>query len=166
MLVENHWIREKIGIVKSKETQPGVFIGSCLVESDDYICPIVINTTIETIEISTPSVTLDAVQLGDAAEMLVLHKSDDRTVQSRQECVHKLLRIEHLLHEEKKTLTQICSDFCDIFHVEDGLLTYITTTAHEMNTRNDSAPVNVRPYRLPEKHKAKINRQIEKMMTE
>jgi len=34
---------------------------------------------------------------------------------------------------------------------------------HEINTRTDSAPVNVCPYRLSEKHKKEI-RQIEKML--
>jgi len=36
--------------------------------------------------------------------------------------------------------------------------------AHEITTRVDSAPVNVRPYRLPEKHKEEVNRQITKML--
>ncbi|KAL6268305.1 hypothetical protein P5V15_001426 [Pogonomyrmex californicus] len=100
--------QNQIGIVKPEETEPRVFIDSCLVEPDNYICPIsIINTTTETIEITTPSVTLDAVQLGDAAEMLTLHESDGRTVQSRQECLHKLLRTEYLNHEEKKVLDML-----------------------------------------------------------
>jgi len=36
--------------------------------------------------------------------------------------------------------------------------------AHEITTKVDSAPVNVRPYRLPEKHKEEVNRQITKML--
>jgi len=36
--------------------------------------------------------------------------------------------------------------------------------AHEINTRADAAPVNVRPYRLPEKHKQEVNRQIKEML--
>jgi len=38
--------RNRIGIVSSKETKPGIFIGNCLVEPEDYTCPIsIINTT-------------------------------------------------------------------------------------------------------------------------
>jgi len=36
--------------------------------------------------------------------------------------------------------------------------------AHEIKTRADAAPVNVRPYRLPEKHKQEVNRQIKEML--
>jgi len=35
---------------------------------------------------------------------------------------------------------------------------------HEINTRADAAPVNVRPYRLPERHKLEVNRQITEML--
>jgi len=57
-----------------------------------------------------------------------------------------------------------CEEFCDIFYLEDDVLTCTSTVSHEINT--DSAPVNVRPYRLPEKHKKQVSRQIEKMLNE
>jgi len=46
------------------------------------------------------------------------------------------------------------------------VLTCTSIVSHEINTRTDSAPVNVRPYRLPEKHKKEVSRQIEKMLSE
>jgi len=36
--------------------------------------------------------------------------------------------------------------------------------AHEINTRVDTAPVNMRPYRLPERHKTEVNRQTQEML--
>jgi len=44
--------------------------------------------------------------------------------------------------------------------LKDDVLT--STVSHEINTRTDSAPVKVRPYRLLEKHKKEVSRQIEK----
>jgi len=44
------------------------------------------------------------------------------------------------------------------------MLTFTIVVAHEITTKVDSAPVNVRPYRLPEKHKKEMNRQITKML--
>jgi len=41
---------------------------------------------------------------------------------------------------------------------------YLHPVAHEINTRTDAAPVNVRPYRLPKKHKLEVNRQIKEML--
>jgi len=64
----------------------------------------------------------------------------------------------YLNKEEKKVVEEICENFCDIFHLEKDTLTCTTAIAHEITTRVNSAPVNVRPYRLPEKHKKKVNR--------
>ena len=59
--------------------------------------------------------------------------------------------------EEKKIIEQICENFNNIFHLKGDILTHTTAVAHEINTRTDNAPVNVRPYRLPEKHKEEVN---------
>jgi len=85
---------------------------------------------------------------------------------TRKEQLKKLIRTEHLNEQEKKALERICEEFCDIFYLENDTLTCTTAVSHEINTRTDSAPVNVRPYRLPEKHKKEVNRQIEKMLSE
>jgi len=53
-----------LGIVKSEETKPEILIGNCLVESEEYACPVrVINTTEKPIEITTPLVTLSDIQV-------------------------------------------------------------------------------------------------------
>jgi len=44
------------------------------------------------------------------------------------------------------------------------MLTFTTAVAHEITTKVDSAPVNVRSYKLPEKHKEEVNYQITKML--
>jgi len=87
-------------------------------------------------------------------------------MQARKERLKKSLRTEHLNEEKKETLEQICEEFCDIFYLEDNVLTCTSTVSHEINTRTDSAPVNVCPYRLPEKHKKEVSRQIKKMLNE
>jgi len=93
-------------------------------------------------------------------------REDKKTSQARKEQLKNLIRTEHLNEEEKKALERICEEFCDIFYLEDDVLTCTSTVSHEINTRTDSAPVNVRPYRLPEKNKKEVSRQIEKMLSE
>ncbi|XP_012529181.1 uncharacterized protein K02A2.6-like [Monomorium pharaonis] len=75
-------------------------------------------------------------------------------------------RIDHLNSEEKEQLQEICKEFCDIFRPPRRGCFIVCTNAveHEISTRTDSASVNVRPYRLPEKHKIKVNRQIQEML--
>jgi len=158
--------KNSLGIIKSEETKPGIFIGNCLVEPEEYACPVsVINTTEEPVEITTPLVTLSEMQVSDRMSVLTLQKSDNAdSVQARRERLIKQLRLDHLNSEEKGTIKGICEDFCDIFHLEDDKLTYTTAVAHEIATKVDSAPVNVRPYRLPEKHKKEVNSQITRML--
>jgi len=143
--------RNRIGIVSSQEAKPGVFIGSCLVEPEEYTCPIsIINTTEESVEITTPLVTVDELHVNDRASILALHQAKNENyeaMQERKEKVRKQLRLEHLNREEKKAIEEICENFCDIFHLEQDTLTYTPAIAHEITTRVDSAPVNVRPYR-------------------
>jgi len=74
----------------------------------------------------------------------------------------KSLRTEHLNEEEKET------DFRRILRyiLSGRRRANLHLDPIEINTRTDSAPVNVRPYHLPERHKKEISRQIEKMLNE
>jgi len=86
--------------------------------------------------------------------VLTLQTSNNaESIQTRRERLNKQHRIEHMNNKEKKAIEEICKDFCDMFHLEDDTLTFTTAVAHEIITKIDSAPVNIIPHRLPEKHK-------------
>jgi len=72
--------------------------------------------------------------------------------------------LNHLNDEERKTILKICEDYNDVFHLDGEILTSTSAAQHEIMTRSDTAPVNTRPYRLPEKHKAEVNRQVQEML--
>jgi len=74
------------------------------------------------------------------------------------------LRTQHLNAEEKQAIMRVCTDYSDIFHLEEEPLTCTATVEHEITTRADTAPVNIKPYRLPEKHKTEVNRQVQHML--
>ncbi|XP_036142872.1 uncharacterized protein LOC118645594 [Monomorium pharaonis] len=71
---------------------------------------------------------------------------------------------QHLNPEERKALNRICNEYQDIFHLNGEPLTCTSTVKHEISTRADAAPVNVRPYRLPAKHKEEVSTQIKEML--
>jgi len=105
--------------------------------------------------------------VNDRANILTLQQAKSEnyaSTQERKEKLRKQLRLEHLNKEEKQAIEEICESFCDIFHLEQDTLTHTLAIAHEIATKVDSAPVNVRPYRLPEKHKEEVSRQITKML--
>ncbi|KYN27439.1 hypothetical protein ALC57_03148 [Trachymyrmex cornetzi] len=149
--------RNRIGIVKSEEMSPGMFIGSCLVAPEEYVCPIsMLNTTGETVEIITPLVTIEKLLVTDRENVLTLRTACNKNaspILTRRESIRGQIRTEHLNQEEKKTIEQLCKDFCDIFHLDGDVLTHTAAVEHEINPRIDSAPVNVRQYRLPVKRK-------------
>ncbi|KMQ90282.1 enzymatic polyprotein endonuclease reverse [Lasius niger] len=61
-------------------------------------------------------------------------------------------------------MQRICEEYSDIFHLSGEPLSCTATIEHEISTRADTSPVNVRPYRLPEKHKTEINLQVHEML--
>ncbi|KAL6264177.1 hypothetical protein P5V15_004258 [Pogonomyrmex californicus] len=137
--------RNSIGIVNAVETKPGVFIGNCLVIPEENVCPIsVINTTGESVEMTTPLVTVDEIKTKDAAHMYTMevssNETSDESIQVRKEKLHRQMRTEHLNKEEKKTLHQIFEDFRDIFHLENDRLSYTNAVVHEINTRAGECP--------------------------
>jgi len=78
--------RNRIGVVSSEETKPGVFIGSCLVEPEEYSCPIsIINTTEESVEIATLFVTIDEIRVNNRTSILALQEAKSEHYQYENE---------------------------------------------------------------------------------
>ena len=102
--------KNHVGIVKSEETRSGIFIGNCLVASNEYTCPIsMLNTTGENVEIITPLVTIEELRVSDRENIHILQKTDNESDTSlpRHERVRKQIRTELLNKEEKKTIEQM-----------------------------------------------------------
>jgi len=54
---------------------------------------------------------------------------------SCEEKIKNLLRINHLNPEERKALINICTEFSDVFHLEEDPLTHTTKIEHEIITK-------------------------------
>jgi len=66
--------------------------------------------------------------------------------------------------EERDSMKRIFKDFHDVFKLEGDELTYTNILTHEIPTDPCQPPVNVKQYRIPEAHKAEINRQVKEML--
>ncbi|XP_077282383.1 uncharacterized protein LOC143908567 [Temnothorax americanus] len=154
-----------LGIIQAEETMPGVFIGNCLVMPENFLCPAsILNMTEKTVEMLMPQVTLKELEQEEAKEIEINQVNKAEETMTRSEKVEKLIRTQHLNEEEKKTIMEICRDYSDVLHVEGEPLTCTDIVAHKITTKAGSVPVNVRPYRLPEKHKEEVNRQVKEML--
>ena len=72
--------KNHVGIIKSEETRSGIFIGNCLVASNEYTCPInMLNTTGENVEIITPFVTIEELRVSDQENIHILQKTDNKS---------------------------------------------------------------------------------------
>jgi len=104
IIVQTITDKNSLGIIKSEETKPEIFIGTCLMKPEEYACPMsIINTTEEPVEITTPLVTLSEIQVSDRMSVFTLKTSDNaESIQTRRERLNNQLRLEHLNNEEKK----------------------------------------------------------------
>jgi len=100
----------------------------------------------------------------DTAEKHMMQVTQRKRTSASAYRAKKLLRTKHLNEEEKRALEQSAKNFAIHFTWKITLICTLTVS-HEINTRTDSALVNVCPYHLSEKHKKEV-RQIEKMLDE
>lgn len=157
-----------VGIVYATEIKPGIFIGNCLVEPKNNKCLIsIMNTTEKQIEIEAPVIEIEKIEVGKEAAILTARTAVSNKIPlSRTQQLREALRLDHLNDEERKMVLQICEEYSDAFHLKGEPLAATATVKHEIVTRADSAPANTRPYRLPERHKAEVNRQIQDMLAD
>lgn len=70
---------------------------------------------------------------------------------------------QHLTSEEGNELVTLCNKYKDIFRKQGQYLSCTNTVQHEIPTNADQAPINQRPYRLPEAQKATVQQHIQEM---
>ncbi|KAL4112118.1 hypothetical protein QTP88_015966 [Uroleucon formosanum] len=82
---------------------------------------------------------------------------------NRLEALREKLNLSHLNQEERESLIPICEEYSNIFQLDGDKLTCTDQIYHEIKTSEAAQPINVRPYRLPFKHRQEIDRQIQKL---
>lgn len=82
---------------------------------------------------------------------------------SRAKAVLSKLRTDHLNEEEKRNLQSLCSQFADVFYLENEPLTFTNKIKHSIKT-SDEIPVYTKSYRYPFIHRQEVQEQINKML--
>ncbi|KAL4082984.1 hypothetical protein QTP88_028314 [Uroleucon formosanum] len=94
------------------------------------------------------------------------HIGEQQEEDSRIARLTRVIQTEHLNSEERASLLRICKKYQDIFHFEGEPLSFTTAIQHDIKTPEGTAPVNIRPYRLPYAHRQVIVEQMEKLEQE
>lgn len=154
----------QVGIVEAKKTQPGIFIGCCLMQPENYLCPVSIsNTTENEVEIETPRVEIEELLGEKKVKSAVMSINVEKTELSCSERMKEALRMQHLNKKERDVLMEICEAYNDIFYLAGEPLSKTGAIKHIVKVKTDTA-IKVRPYRLPEKHKKEVGWQTKEIL--
>jgi hypothetical protein len=74
--------------------------------------------------------------------------------------------LQHLNVEERNTLESTCLDYQEIFYLPGDTLSCTNATRHSITLVPGTAPINTRPYRLPEAQKIEREKQVTKLANE
>lgn len=139
-------------------------IPNCLtIAKDGYALATILNNTCQpiTLDISEPF----KVENFDYKifENIELNNFDNNCPQPKFD--PSQIRTDHLNHEEKNAILNLCKEYSDIFYRENTPLTFTSKIKHSIRTF-DERPVYTKSYRYPFIHKKEVEAQINKMLNQ
>lgn len=77
--------RNEIGVIQTQETAPGVYIGRCIVEPKNFLCPIsVANTIDDPVEIQIPYVMIEDIENVQTHGIYTVATDKDKSLPRRE----------------------------------------------------------------------------------
>lgn len=151
----------KESICHSKTLRDNLYLANCLVKPVNNECIIsIINSSTEPIEIDNIIPDLEPLENYN----ILSFKFNEDPIQNRLQKLESQLKLNHLNSEEHKSILDICREHNDLFFLEGDYLSCTNSVKHEISTLTDHAPINIRPYRLPESQKQEISKQVNAML--
>ncbi|XP_063988164.1 uncharacterized protein LOC135168161 [Diachasmimorpha longicaudata] len=151
------------GIVRKNQLAKGVFMGECLtkaVKGQVLVC--VVNTNDNDVFINPPTVKLESLPSGEI--IMMLRDAERGEVKDRIKLLRENLRIEHLNQEEKYSLLEILEEYNSIVQLPGDPPGATDHLKHEIPLKPGTAPINVRPHRLPESQMEEVDHQVKEML--
>jgi RNase H-like domain found in reverse transcriptase/Reverse transcriptase (RNA-dependent DNA polymerase)/Integrase zinc binding domain/Retroviral aspartyl protease len=142
-------------LVSNCEIHPGVHIGRSIV-SKDYPIVRILNTTTENVKLK--NIKLKTTSLSNFEIYKINEGQSDRIQQLALQ-----LQTDNVPGYIKNDVTKLCNEFADIFALNKDFLTTNNFYKQKL-TLTDHNPVYIKNYRIPQAHKAEINRQVTEML--
>lgn len=140
-----------LGLIEEFEVESGVFVPNTIVEARQGKAQIVV--------INTSNHEVDITNLKGILQKVEINKSQIMT-----DNVSTHLKIDHLSHNEKSVISNICQEYRDIFYLPGDKLTCTKSAEHEIPLLKDTPPVHVKPYRIPHAQKEEVTKQVDKLL--
>lgn len=123
----------------------------------------VVNTSIEKQILKKPELPLEALP---HEELILFAKNNEKEkIKNRIKLLSENLRVKHMNQEQKESITDICYQFQDIFHLPGDMLTKTTAATCAIKTTDD-IPIHTKPYRHPQIQKEEVKKQTEKLYSQ
>jgi hypothetical protein len=150
------------GLIEKRQLQEGIILASSLsTVKEGYVVTSILNTNENEVRIPEPRITLEQI----ATEQVDMSK-ENKKIRDREKEVLDKLRVQHLNTEERDMLEHTCLEYQDLFYLPGDTLSCTNATRHSITLVPGTAPINTRPYRLPESQKGEIEKQVTKLANE
>jgi hypothetical protein len=159
------------GLTDKTEITRGVYLASSLIriEGDQTITSI-LNTNETDVGVEIPAIKSGEYKTGEEESSQKYIGSiapiKREIIQNRAHEVLVKLRLENLNPEERQVMEDTCRDYHDIFYLPGDTLICTTTVKHSISVIPGTSPINTRLYRLAESQKAKVDKQVDKLLKE
>ena len=146
---------------------PGIFIGECLVTSDNGKASLfAINSTSENISLILPPVELESYD-STVKPIRVIRTTNEPEAQAnlqlRTDKILEMLDLKDLDPLEKDSIGKLISEFPCQFHLPNDKLSQTSKITHKIPT-TDNVPINVKQYRHPPHLREIIQKQVQELM--
>jgi len=139
--------------IPNQELQPGIFIANTIVSAKRPFVRIVNTNPVDTV-VNNSQVEFENLSDYDIIE---LPKSSSK----QSEIVKRLSK--NFPEDQKDQLTQLCTEFSDIFGIESEAISTNNFYKQKLNL-SDPTPVFIKNYKTPHAHKNEIENQVEKLI--
>lgn len=147
----------------SNELSDGVFLANSLIKIEKSIATAcIINTTEIDFVLDSKIFKIESL---DFYNVFNIQGWNDNT-NSRLSELESLISTNNLNSEEKSSIIQICRDYNDIFLLNGDKLTTTNVLNHTIITPENTKPIYIKPYRLPEALRKDINLEVDKMLVD
>lgn len=164
----------KIQIVNPHKLHEGIISSQKLNNDDSLLIPnamvkidknnealiTVVNVSTKTKIIPKPQLCIQ--EMPKQATVFHMGEINQSNHKNRIELLNQNLRLSHTNKEQFESITKICNDFEDIFHLPGDQLTKTTAATCEIKTTDD-IPIHTKAYRYPEIHKDEVKKQTNKL---
>jgi len=149
-------------IVVSEQIGEGVFIAGTLVRPQNKLIPIKILNVRDT-EIKIKNFIPKLIS-ANKYEIINFAKNDKLSADRVERVLDLIDYKKNKTAEEKNALEHIIAKFADVFHLPDEPLTVTNIYKHNIQLHDNTNPIYVKPYRLPQSQKKEIQKQVERML--